>query len=226
MEAFVIAELKKVLQVKTNEHIWHTFCNRWLTPFALALLLLLLLCRTWHRRNSRSVCRFSVAPNWASPSPATRSWSIWPSNNRKSTSTSIHCWWTTNWSSVIFNVLRMHCPIFRYVQFTWQQLSNKEINYRYFIVVTFCLQTQIEATPFVKFACVKFFPLTTWKLIGATEAASQDLLHLRLLKVFAEMCNNCASLEKSDVHIEAVYNVLKVQFIQTPHFWPYPNCDY
>lgn len=73
-----------------------------------------------------------------------------------------------------------------------------------------CIQAQIETTPFVKFACEKFFPLTTWKLIGAGEADSQDLLHLRLLKVFAELSNNCGTLEKPVEKLEAIYNVLQV----------------
>lgn len=66
--------------------------------------------------------------------------------------------------------------------------------------------SQIETTPFVKFTCEKFFPLTTWNLIAAAEDQTQT--HLRLLKVFAELCSHCGSLEKANEKIEAIYTLL------------------
>jgi len=73
--------------------------------------------------------------------------------------------------------------------------------------------SQIETTAFVKFACEKIFPLTTWHLIGAADDQTQT--HLRLLKVFAELCAHCGSLEKPKEKIEAVFNVL-LEFLPTP----------
>lgn len=73
--------------------------------------------------------------------------------------------------------------------------------------------SQIEATPFVKFACEKFFPLTTWPLIGAADDQIQT--QLRLLKVFAELCSHCGPLEKPKEKIEAIFNVL-LEFMPAP----------
>lgn len=73
--------------------------------------------------------------------------------------------------------------------------------------------SQIETTPFVKFTCEKFFPLTTWHLIGAAD--DQPQTQLRLLKTFAELCTHCGSLEKPKEKIEAIFNVL-LEFLPAP----------
>lgn len=73
---------------------------------------------------------------------------------------------------------------------------------------------QIETTPFVKFACEKFFPLSAWKFIGATEGDPAQT-QLRLLKVFAELCGHCGALEKAKEKIETIYNVL-LEFLPPP----------
>lgn len=73
-------------------------------------------------------------------------------------------------------------------------------------------QTQIESTPFIKYACEKLFPLHTWKLIGANDS-DRDQQHLRVLKVFAEMSAFCGTLETPNLKIDAIFNVLQV----TPH---------
>lgn len=75
------------------------------------------------------------------------------------------------------------------------------------------LSSQIESTPFVKFVCDKFFPLTTWHLIGAAD--DQPQTQLRLLKVFAELCSTCGTLESPKDKIEAVFNVL-LEFLPPP----------
>lgn len=78
----------------------------------------------------------------------------------------------------------------------------------------FC-SSQIESTPFVAYACEKFFPLSTWNFfIGATEADPAQT-KLRLLKVFAEMCGYCGALEKPTEKIEAIYKVL-LEFLPLP----------
>jgi Apoptosis inhibitory protein 5 (API5) len=73
--------------------------------------------------------------------------------------------------------------------------------------------SQIEATPFVKFTCDKFFPLSTWHLIGAAD--DQPQTQLRLLKVFAELCSHCGTLEKAKDKVEAIFNVL-LEFLPAP----------
>jgi hypothetical protein len=73
--------------------------------------------------------------------------------------------------------------------------------------------SQIETTAFVKFTCDKFFPLTTWHLIGAAD--DQPQTQLRLLKVFAELCQHCGTLDKPKEKIEAVFNVL-LEFLPAP----------
>jgi hypothetical protein len=74
--------------------------------------------------------------------------------------------------------------------------------------------SQIETTPFVKYTCEKFFPLSTWHLIGATEGDPAQT-QLRLLKVFAELCTNCGTFEKPKDKIEAIFNVL-LEFLPPP----------
>lgn len=73
---------------------------------------------------------------------------------------------------------------------------------------------QIETTPFVKFACEKFLPLSAWKFIGATEGDPEQT-QLRLLKVFAELCGHCGTLENPKEKIETIYNVL-LEFLPPP----------
>lgn len=73
--------------------------------------------------------------------------------------------------------------------------------------------SQIETTPFVKYTCEKFFPLSNWHLIGAADDQTQ--IQLRLLKVFAELCTHCGTLENSKEKIEAVLNVL-LEFLPLP----------
>ncbi len=74
--------------------------------------------------------------------------------------------------------------------------------------------SQIETTPFIKFSCEKFFPLSTWHLIGATDGDPAQT-QLRLLKVIAELCTHCGTLEKSKEKIEAIFNVL-LEFLPPP----------
>lgn len=66
--------------------------------------------------------------------------------------------------------------------------------------------SQVESTQFIKFMCEKLLPLNVWNLIGAGE--EQHTTQLRLLKVFAEMCAFCGSLDKPTEKVEAIYNVL------------------
>ncbi|XP_065092825.1 apoptosis inhibitor 5 homolog isoform X2 [Ochlerotatus camptorhynchus] len=66
--------------------------------------------------------------------------------------------------------------------------------------------SQVESTQFIKFMCEKLLPLNVWNLIGAGE--EQHTTQLRLLKVFAEMCAFCGSLDKPAEKVEAIYNVL------------------
>lgn len=58
------------------------------------------------------------------------------------------------------------------------------------------LSNKVNSTPFVKFMCEKLLPLTTWNLIGAADDQSQT--QLRLLKVFAELCTYCGTLESPE----------------------------
>lgn len=51
----------------------------------------------------------------------------------------------------------------------------------------------------------------TWKLIGTTDG-TREQIHLRILKVFAEMLEFCGTLEKIDKHVEAVFDLLQVRF--------------
>lgn len=71
------------------------------------------------------------------------------------------------------------------------------------------IQSTIESTPFIKYACDKLFPLHTWKLIGANDT-DRDQQHLRVLKVFAEMTAFCGKLDTPNLKIEAILNVLQV----------------
>ncbi|XP_058818213.1 apoptosis inhibitor 5 homolog isoform X2 [Topomyia yanbarensis] len=73
--------------------------------------------------------------------------------------------------------------------------------------------SQVESTQFIKFMCEKLLPLNVWNLIGAGE--EQHTTQLRLLKVFAEMCAFCGSLEKPAEKVEAIYNVL-LEFMPLP----------
>jgi hypothetical protein len=73
--------------------------------------------------------------------------------------------------------------------------------------------SQIETTPFVKYTCEKFLPLQNWHLIGAADDQTQ--IQLRLLKVFAELCSHCGTLEKPKEKIEAILNVL-LEFLPLP----------
>lgn len=59
--------------------------------------------------------------------------------------------------------------------------------------------------------CEKLLPLNVWNLIGAGE--EQHTTQLRLLKVFAEMCAFCGSLDKPTEKVEAIYNVLLVSVV-------------
>lgn len=74
--------------------------------------------------------------------------------------------------------------------------------------------SQIETTPFVKFTCEKFFPLSTWHLIGATDGDPAQT-QLRLIKVFAELCANCGTLDNPKEKIEAIFNVV-LEFLPPP----------
>ena len=56
--------------------------------------------------------------------------------------------------------------------------------------------------------CEKLLPINTWAIIGATE---QNQMQLRLLKVFAEMCSFCGTLEKASEKVEAIFIVLQVK---------------
>ncbi|EDS43559.1 apoptosis inhibitor [Culex quinquefasciatus] len=67
--------------------------------------------------------------------------------------------------------------------------------------------SQVESTLFIKFMCEKLLPLNVWSLIGAGEE-QPGTTQLRLLKVFAEMCGFCGTLEKPAEKVEAIYNVL------------------
>uniref|UniRef100_A0A1B0DIE4 Uncharacterized protein n=1 Tax=Phlebotomus papatasi TaxID=29031 RepID=A0A1B0DIE4_PHLPP len=73
--------------------------------------------------------------------------------------------------------------------------------------------TQIESTPFVKFICDKLLPINTWSVISAAEDQSQA--HLRILKVFAEMCSHCGVLDNGPQRIEAIFTVL-MEFLPPP----------
>lgn len=85
--------------------------------------------------------------------------------------------------------------------------------------------SQVESSQFIKFMCEKLLPLNVWNLIGAGE--EQHTTQLRLLKVFAEMCAFCGTLEKPTEKVEAIYNVLleymplppaDADMIETPSF--------
>lgn len=71
--------------------------------------------------------------------------------------------------------------------------------------------SQIESTPFVKYVCEKLLPLNTWRLIGATEQHQQ----LRLLKLFAEMCLYCGTLENPSEKLDVVFN-LAIEYMPLP----------
>lgn len=73
--------------------------------------------------------------------------------------------------------------------------------------------SQIQTTSFVKYTCEKFFPLTTWHLIGATDDQIQT--QLRVLKIFAELCSNCGSLDNPKEKIETVFNIL-LEYLPSP----------
>jgi hypothetical protein len=74
--------------------------------------------------------------------------------------------------------------------------------------------TAIETTPFVKFACEKFLPMSTWKFIGATEGDPVQI-QLRFLKTFAELCTHCGVLDNPKEKIAAVFEVL-LEFLPPP----------
>lgn len=65
----------------------------------------------------------------------------------------------------------------------------------------------IKSTQFVVFVCDKLLPLSTWNMIAT--AVQQDQVQLRLLKVFAEMCAFCDTLENAPARIDAVYTILR-----------------
>ncbi|XP_055684855.1 apoptosis inhibitor 5 homolog [Lutzomyia longipalpis] len=73
--------------------------------------------------------------------------------------------------------------------------------------------SQIESTPFIKFICDKLLPINTWSVISAAEDQSQ--VHLRILKVFAEMCTHCGALDDGPQRIEAIFTVL-MEFLPLP----------
>ncbi|XP_059616977.1 apoptosis inhibitor 5 homolog [Phlebotomus argentipes] len=73
--------------------------------------------------------------------------------------------------------------------------------------------TQIESTPFVKFICDKLLPINSWNMISAADDQSQ--VHLRILKIFAEMCTNCGTLDNGPQRIEAIFTVL-MEFLPLP----------
>lgn len=73
--------------------------------------------------------------------------------------------------------------------------------------------SQVESTQFIKFMCEKLLPLNVWNAIGAGE--DQHTTQLRLLKVFAEMCAFCGSLDKPAENVEAIYSVL-LEFMPLP----------
>lgn len=79
----------------------------------------------------------------------------------------------------------------------------------------FC-SSQIETTPFVKFAIEKFFPLSTWNYIVGAVDADPNQTKLRLLKVFAELCSYCGALEKAKEKIESIYKIL-LQYLPQPN---------
>ncbi|XP_035778317.1 apoptosis inhibitor 5 homolog [Anopheles albimanus] len=66
--------------------------------------------------------------------------------------------------------------------------------------------SQVESTRFVKFVCEKFLQRNVWSLIGAADEHHQT--QLRLLKVFAEICPSCGTLEKASEKVQAIYEVL------------------
>lgn len=74
--------------------------------------------------------------------------------------------------------------------------------------------SKIESTAFVKYTCEKLFPLEFWHLIGAADD-DQTQIQLRLLKVFAELCAHCGTLDNPKEKIEAVFNVL-MEFLPPP----------
>lgn len=73
--------------------------------------------------------------------------------------------------------------------------------------------SEIESTPFVKYICSKLFPLENWHLIGVADDQTQ--IQLRILKVFAELCSHCGSLEKPSDCVEAIFNVL-MEYLPPP----------
>ncbi|XP_053694086.1 apoptosis inhibitor 5 homolog isoform X2 [Sabethes cyaneus] len=73
--------------------------------------------------------------------------------------------------------------------------------------------SQVESTQFIKFMCEKLLPVNVWNSIGTGE--DQHTTQLRLLKVFAEMCAFCGSLDKPAEKVEAIYNVL-LEFMPLP----------
>lgn len=78
------------------------------------------------------------------------------------------------------------------------------------------LSNKVDSTPFVKFMCEKLLPLTTWNLIGAADDQSQT--QLRLLKVFAELCTYCGTLENPEEAVKKVYIILQ-------EYMPLPPLD-
>lgn len=77
------------------------------------------------------------------------------------------------------------------------------------------LSNKVESTPFVKFMCEKLLPLATWNLIGAADDQSQT--QLRLLKVFAELCTYCGTLENPEQAVKNIYTILQEYMPMPPH---------
>uniref|UniRef100_A0A336LLF0 CSON011073 protein n=1 Tax=Culicoides sonorensis TaxID=179676 RepID=A0A336LLF0_CULSO len=78
------------------------------------------------------------------------------------------------------------------------------------------LSNKVESTQFVKFMCDKLLPISTWNLIGAADDQSQT--QLRLLKVFAELCTCCGTLEKPEEAVKNIYTILQ-------EYMPLPPLD-
>lgn len=107
----------------------------------------------------------------------------------------------------------------RYILCANQALPYFSVRFSYYLTISdtkwiFLIfqQSQIESTPFVKYACEKLFPLHTWKLIGANDS-DRDQQHLRVLKVFAEMSAFCGTLDSPSLKIESILNVLQVRML-------------
>lgn len=76
--------------------------------------------------------------------------------------------------------------------------------------------SHIKSTPFIIYVCDKLLPINTWNMIATAD--NQDQVQLRLLKVFAEMCGFCGTLENAATRVEAIYTVLR-------EYMPLPKLD-